>query len=90
MDGIVTQLNVELAERVLGSGFSQGTNIMTVADLSNMEAVVDVDENDVVLVSVGDTANISVDAFGDKVFQGLLLKLEIVPKQLVSELRNRW
>lgn len=75
MDGIVTQLNVELAERVLGSGFSQGTNIMTVADLSNMEAVVDVDENDVVLVSVGDTANVSVDAFGDKVFHGVVTEI---------------
>jgi len=75
MDGVVTQLNVELAERVLGSGFSQGTNIMTVADLSNMEAVVDVDENDVVLVSVGDTANVSVDAFGDKVFHGVVTEI---------------
>jgi HlyD family secretion protein len=75
MDGIVTQLNVELAERVLGSGFSQGTNIMTVADLSNMEAVVDVDENDVVLVSVGDTANVTVDAFGDKVFHGVVTEI---------------
>jgi len=75
MDGVVTQLNVELAERVLGSGFSQGTNIMTVADLSNMEAVVDVDENDVVLVSVGDTANVSVDAFGDKIFHGVVTEI---------------
>lgn len=75
MDGIVTQLNVELAERVLGSGFSQGTNIMTVADLSNMEAVVDVDENDVVLVSVGDTANVKVDAFGDRIFQGVVTEI---------------
>jgi HlyD family secretion protein len=75
MDGIVTQLNVELSERVLGSGFSQGTDIMTVADLSNMEAVVDVDENDVVLVSVGDTANITVDAFGDKVFHGIVTEI---------------
>lgn len=75
MDGIVTQLNVELAERVLGSGFSQGTNIMTVADLSNMEAVVDVDENDVVLISVGDTANVTVDAFGDKVFHGIVTEI---------------
>lgn len=75
MDGIVTQLNVELAERVLGSGFTQGTNIMTIADLSNMEAVVDVDENDVVLVSVGDTANVKVDAFRDKVFHGVVTEI---------------
>jgi len=75
MDGIVTQLNVELAERVLGSGFSQGTNIMTVADLSQMQAVVDVDENDVVLVSVGDTANVKVDAFGGRIFHGIVTEI---------------
>ncbi|RKY92984.1 MAG: efflux RND transporter periplasmic adaptor subunit [Ignavibacteriae bacterium] len=75
MDGTITQLNVELSERVLGSGFSQGTNIMTVADLSNMEAVVEVDENDVVLVSVGDTALVSVDAFGDEEFKGIVSQI---------------
>ena len=75
MDGIVTQLNVEVGERVLGSGFSQGTNIMTVADLSNMEAVVDVDENDVVLVNVGDTARIEIDAFPDKKFNGVVIEI---------------
>ncbi len=72
LDGTVTQLNVELSERVLGSGFSQGTNIMTVANLNNMEAVVEVDENDVVLVSVGDTANVQVDAFGKDEFKGVV------------------
>lgn len=75
MDGVVTQLNVELGERVLGSGFSQGTNIMTVSDLNNIEAVVDVDENDVVLVSVGDTATIKVDAFKDKEFKGIVSEI---------------
>ncbi len=75
MDGIVTQLNVEFGERVLGSGYSQGTDIMTVADLNNIEAVVDVDENDVVLVSVGDTANISIDAFGDRIFHGVVTEI---------------
>ena len=75
MNGTITQLNVELSERVLGSGFSQGTNIMTVADLGNMEAVVEVDENDVVLVSVGDTATINVDAFGDRKFRGVVTEI---------------
>ena len=72
MAGIVTQLNMELGERVLGSGFSQGTNIMTVSDLNNIQAVVDVDENDIVLVHVGDTTRVKVDAFGDRVFRGLV------------------
>jgi len=75
LDGTVTQLNVELSERVLGSGFSQGTNIMTVANLNNMEAVVEVDENDVVLVSVGDTANVQVDAFGKDEFKGVVSQI---------------
>ncbi|NWG27788.1 MAG: efflux RND transporter periplasmic adaptor subunit [Ignavibacteriaceae bacterium] len=75
MDGTVTQLNVEVGERVLGSGFTQGTNIMTVADLNNIEASVDVDENDVVLVSIGDTARVKVDAFGDKVFKGVVSEI---------------
>ncbi len=75
MDGTVTQLNVELGERVLGSGFSQGTNIMTVADLHHMEATVEVDENDVVLVSNGDTATIKVDAFSEKEFKGVVTQI---------------
>lgn len=75
IEGTVTQLNVELGERVLGSGFSQGTNIMTVADLNNMEAIVDVDENDVVLISIGDTARIKVDAFGDRLFTGVVSQI---------------
>lgn len=75
MDGTVTQLNVEIGERVLGSGFTQGTNIMTISDLNNIEAVVDVDENDVVLVSLGDTAKIKVDAFGDRIFKGVVSQI---------------
>ncbi|MGA7837487.1 MAG: efflux RND transporter periplasmic adaptor subunit [Ignavibacteriaceae bacterium] len=75
MEGVITQLNMELGERVLGSGFSQGTNIMTVSDLNNIEAVVDVDENDVVLISVGDTARVKVDAFGDREFRGLVKQI---------------
>jgi len=75
MDGTISQLNVEKGERVLGSGFSQGTNIMTVSDLNNMEATVEVDENDVVLISVGDTTRIEIDAFGDKVFKGIVTKI---------------
>ncbi|MCU7490035.1 MAG: efflux RND transporter periplasmic adaptor subunit [Bacteroidota bacterium] len=75
MNGTISQLNVELGERVLGSGFSQGTNIMTVADLSKMEATVEVDENDVVLVSLGDTAKIQIDAFGNKEFKGVVSQI---------------
>ena len=75
MTGTITKLNVELGERVLGSGFSQGTDMMTVSDLGNIEASVDVDENDVVLVSIGDTAQIKVDAFGDRIFKGTVTEI---------------
>lgn len=74
INGTISVLNVELSERVIGSVF-QGTPLMTVADLSNMEATVDVDENDVVLVSVGDTAKIKVDAFGEKEFKGVVTQI---------------
>lgn len=75
IDGRITSLPVELSERVLGSSFSQGTHLMTVADLDNMEARVEVDENDVILVSVGDTTWVEVDAFGDKKFLGLVSQI---------------
>lgn len=75
MDGIVSQLNVKLGERVLGTGFTQGSNLMTIADLSKMVAVVDVDENDVVLISIGDTAKVKVDAFPGKVFTGVVYEI---------------
>ena len=75
IDGRITALNVELSERVLGSSFSQGTHLMTVADLAKMEARVEVDENDVVLISEGDTTNIEIDAFGDRKFKGLVSQI---------------
>lgn len=75
MDGIVTQLNVELGERVLGSFYSQGTNIMTVADLSSIEATVEVNENDVVMVAIGDTARIEIDAFKGQKFNGTVTEI---------------
>ncbi|MBF8296220.1 MAG: efflux transporter, family, subunit [Bacteroidetes bacterium] len=75
MDGIVSQLNSELGERVSGSTFTQGTQIMTIADLSRMEARVDVGENDVVLVSVGDTAKVEVDSYPDRKFIGTVTQI---------------
>ena len=66
MEGTVSQLNSEKGERVLGTAQFQGTEVMTIADLSRMEARVDVSENDVTLIKVSDTARISVDAFPDQ------------------------
>lgn len=75
MEGIVSQLKVELGERVLGTSQFQGTTVMTVADLSRMEARVDVGENDVILLSVGDTARIEVDAFRERKFTGIVYQI---------------
>jgi HlyD family secretion protein len=75
MNGVVTKLNIDLGERVLGSGYSPGTEILTVSDLRQIEATVKVDENDVVLISKGDTAKIHVDAFRDKTFKGIVTQI---------------
>ena len=75
MDGVVTKLNVDLAQRVLGSNFSPGTEMLTVSDLRQIEATVDVDENDVVLISKGDSAKIHVDAFRDRTFKGVVTQI---------------
>ncbi len=75
MDGVVSQLNSELGERVLGTAQFQGTEVMTIADLSRMEGQVDVSENDVVMVSIGDTARISVDAFADRKINAIVYEI---------------
>jgi HlyD family secretion protein len=75
MGGTISQLNSKLGERVVGTGLMAGTVIMAVADLSRMEARVDVDENDVVLVSVGDTARIEADAYPERKFTGVVYEL---------------
>ena len=75
MDGTISQLISELGERVSGSSFTQGTQIMTVADLAMMEARVDVGENDVVLISIGDTSNIQVDAYPDRKLKGVVYEI---------------
>ncbi len=75
MNGTVSQLRVELGERVLGTSQFQGTQVMTIADLSRMEARVDVSENDVVLISNADTARIEIDAFPNRKFLGIVYQI---------------
>lgn len=75
MDGIVSQLNSKLGERVVGTSMMSGTEIMDIADLGSMEAQVNVDENDVVLVAVGDTAILSVDAYPNKKIKGVVYQI---------------
>ncbi len=75
MTGTVTKVNSELGERVVGTGMMGGTEIMVISDLTRMEARVDVDENDVVQVSVGDTARVEVDAYPGRIFNGVVTEI---------------
>ncbi len=75
MDGIVTLLNNEKGERVVGTGLMQGTVIMQIADLSVMDVVVDVNEHDIIKIHPGDTAKIEVDAFPDREFRGTVIEM---------------
>lgn len=70
IDGIVTTLKSHLGERVLGTSFNMGTEVLTVANLNDVEARVDISEGDIVLIKVGQTAKLEVDAFKDRVFKG--------------------
>jgi len=70
IDGTITRLRSQLGERVLGTSFNMGTEIMTLADLTVMEARVDISEIDVVLIKVGQHARLEVDAYKDRKFGG--------------------
>jgi HlyD family secretion protein len=72
LDGTITELNSQLGERVLGTAENEGTAIMTIADLDNMEARVDIGEMDVVLIQPGQKARLEVDSFRDKKFTGVV------------------
>ena len=74
MAGTISALYKEVGEIALGSQFQEDV-IMIVSDLSLMEALVDVDENDIVNVSVNDSATIEIDAFPDKTFHGLVREI---------------
>lgn len=75
-DGTVSKLNVERGERVQGaSQFSAGTELMRIANLNNMEVNVEVSENDIVRVNLGDTTLIEVDAYLNREFKGLVTEI---------------
>ena len=74
-DGTISLLNIELGERVLGTQQMAGTEILRIANLNNMEVEVDVNENDIVKVSIGDSANIEVDAYLKREFKGIVTSI---------------
>ncbi|KQM75971.1 transporter [Pedobacter sp. Leaf216] len=75
VDGVVSKLSIELGDRILGTSQMAGTEIMRISNLSSMEVNVDVNENDITRVKVGDKASIEVDAFSDKKFRGVVTEI---------------
>ena len=73
--GIISKLNVEEGERVVGTIQMAGTEMMRIANLAEMEVQVDVSENDILRVTLGDTADIEVDAYLDKKFKGIVTEI---------------
>jgi HlyD family secretion protein len=75
LTGTVSKLNSEVGERVVGTATMAGTEVMTVADLNEMEARVDIGEIDVVLIKPGETVRLEVDAFKDRKFTGTVTEV---------------
>jgi len=74
-DGSISSLSSRLGERVVGTSQFAGTEVMRIADLSKMEARVNVNENDIVNVKVGDVARINVDAYPDRKIAGVVREI---------------
>jgi HlyD family secretion protein len=74
MDGVISQLNKKVGEMAMGSQFTLDV-IMVVADLAKMRAETEIDENDVVSVSLGDTAKVEIDAYPDTTFKGVVTEI---------------
>jgi HlyD family secretion protein len=75
MDGIVSLMNVKKGERVVGTAQMTGTEMMRVADMKSIEVRVDVGENDITKVKLGDTALVEVDAYNNRKFKGVVYKI---------------
>jgi HlyD family secretion protein len=75
IDGTVTVLNSKLGERLVATNQFAGTEVLRVADLSHMQAVVDANENDVVNVKLGDKASVKIDAYGERRFRGTVQQI---------------
>jgi HlyD family secretion protein len=75
LNGVVSLLSVKKGERVAGNGMMAGTEIMRVADMSKIEAIVDVGENDITKVHLGDSAIVEVDAYNNRKFRGIVTQI---------------
>ncbi len=84
VDGTISKLDAELGERVVGTQQMAGTEILRVANLTNMEVEVDVNENDIVKINIGDSTTIEVDAYLKKQFKGLVTSISNSASTAVS------
>lgn len=86
VNGTVSKLNIELGERVVGTSQMAGTEIMRIANLQNMEVRVNVNENDIVRVNLGDTADIDVDSYttAGRKFKGVVYEIANTANGLTS------
>ena len=75
MDGVVSLLNVKKGERVAGNSFNVGTEILRIANMEKIEVRVDVGENDIPKVKLGDSALVTIDAYSDRKFKGLVTQI---------------
>lgn len=75
IDGVVTLLNVKKGEKVAGNSFNIGTEILRIANMDKIEVRVDVGENDIPKVKLGDSANVTVDAYSDRTFRGVVTQI---------------
>ena len=75
MDGVISLMAIKKGERVAGNSFNVGTEMMRVADMRSIEVRVDVGENDIPKVKLGDTAIVEVDAYSNRKFKGLVYKI---------------
>lgn len=75
MSGVISSLKVKKGERVAGNSFNIGTEMMTVADMSVIEVRVDVGENDIVKIHIGDSSDVEVDAYSKRKFKGVVTKI---------------
>ena len=75
MSGVISMLNVKKGERVVGTAQMAGTEMMRVADMSALEVRVDVGENDIVKIGIGDSADVEVDAYNNRKFKGIVTQI---------------
>ena len=88
MDGIISKMNVEKGERVVGTSQMAGTELFRIANFDQMEVLVDVNENDIIRIQERDTAMVEVDAYPGRKFTGLVTQIANSAKNIGSAIEQ--